>query len=522
MLENVDLSLVNWSRGQFALTAMYHWLFVPLTLGLSFLIAFMETIYYKTGNLEWKKITRFWMILFGINFVIGVATGLILEFEFGTNWSKYSWFVGDIFGAPLAIEGIMAFFLESTFIAVMFFGWNKVSKRFHLISTWLVAFGANLSALWILVANAWMQYPTGMEFNPDTARNEMVNFWEILFSPMAVNKFLHTISSGFILAAVFVVGISSWFMLKKREISFARKSIVMGATFGVLASLYVIITGDSSTRNIAEQQPMKFAALEGLYKGQEGAGLVAIGVIAAAEEDPANENIKDFAFSVEVPNLLSYMAYGSWQAFVPGVVDLVDGNEEQNIMPAKEKIERGKIARQLLGDIKAAKENGDTDTYGQLVDRFTTQDFKDNYFKYFGYGFLNDPNSLIPNVPLTFYSFHLMVGLGFYFLILMVIMLVYVLSKELIKKRWLLWLALFSIPLPYIAGQAGWVVAEVGRQPWIIQDLMPTMAAVSNIDASAVQTTFWLFLAIFTTLLIAEIGIMTKQIKLGPKDEGGH
>jgi cytochrome bd ubiquinol oxidase subunit I len=520
MLENVDLSLVNWSRGQFALTAMYHWLFVPLTLGLSFIIAIMETTYYRTGSLEWKKITRFWMTLFGINFAIGVATGIILEFEFGTNWSKYSWFVGDIFGAPLAIEGILAFFLESTFVAVMFFGWNKVSKRFHLISTWLVAFGANLSALWILVANAWMQSPVGMEFNPETARNEMVNFWEVLFSPTAVNKFLHTISSGFILASVFVVGISAWFMLKKRQISFARKSIVVSATFGVLASLYVIVTGDSSTRNIAKYQPMKFAASEGLYYGQEGAGLVAIGLMAASEEQMGDENIRDFMFSIEFPNLLSYMAYGSWQAFVPGVVDLIDGNEKHNIMPADEKIERGKIARTLLGDIKQAKNDGDMVKHDQLVEKFKSEDFKENYFRYFGYGFLNDSSSLMPNVPLTFYSFHLMVGLGFYFLVLMVMVLVYALNKELVKKRWLLWIALFTIPLPYIAGQAGWVVAEVGRQPWVIQDLMPTIAAVSNIDATAVQTTFWLFLAIFTTLLIAEIGIMTKQIKLGPKEEG--
>ena len=233
MFENIDLSLVNWSRGQFALTAMYHWIFVPLTLGLSFIIAIMETLYVRTGNEEWKKITKFWMTLFGINFAIGVATGIILEFEFGTNWSNYSWFVGDIFGAPLAIEGIMAFFLESTFIAIMFFGWNKVSKKFHLISTWLVAFGSNLSALWILVANAWMQNPVGMHFNPDTARNEMLNFWEVLLSPVAINKFIHTITSGYVLAAIFVIGISSWYLLKNRELFLAKRSILIAAVFGL-------------------------------------------------------------------------------------------------------------------------------------------------------------------------------------------------------------------------------------------------------------------------------------------------
>ncbi len=237
MFESVDFTLVDWSRAQFALTAIYHWLFVPLTLGLSFIIAIMETIYVKTGSEEWKRMTRFWMTLFGINFAIGIATGIILEFEFGTNWSNYSWFVGDIFGAPLAIEGILAFFLESTFVAVMFFGWNKVSKKFHLASTWLVAVGANLSALWILVANAWMQNPVGMVFNPETARNEMVSFWDVLFNEVAVSKFLHTISSGFLLASMFVLGISAWYLLSKREDFLAKRSILIAGIFGLLSSL---------------------------------------------------------------------------------------------------------------------------------------------------------------------------------------------------------------------------------------------------------------------------------------------
>src|SRR3972149_6002491 len=251
MLENIDLSLVNWSRGQFALTAMYHWLFVPLTLGLSFIIAIMETLYVRTGNQEWKRITKFWMTLFGINFAIGVATGIILEFEFGTNWSNYSWFVGDIFGAPLAIEGIVAFFLESTFIAVMFFGWNKVSRKFHLVSTWLVAIGSNLSALWILVANGWMQSPVGMVFNPETARNEMVNFWAVIFNQVSVDKFLHTLSSSYLLGSMFVLSISSWFLIRKREGFMARRSILVASVFGLLASLMTAYTGDESARIIS-------------------------------------------------------------------------------------------------------------------------------------------------------------------------------------------------------------------------------------------------------------------------------
>lgn len=519
MIDSIDLSLVNWSRGQFALTAFYHWLFVPLTLGITFIIAIMETIYVRTGNEDWKKITKFWMTLFGINFAIGVATGIILEFEFGTNWSNYSWFVGDIFGAPLAIEGILAFFLESTFIAVMFFGWNKVSKKFHLLSTWLVAFGASLSALWILVANAWMQYPVGMQFNPDTARNEMIRFWDVLFSPVAVNKFLHTISSGYVLASVFVVGVSAWFLLRRRNILFARRSIAVATIFGILSSLYVIVTGDGSTRQLAQIQPMKLAAIEGLYQGKEGTGLVVIGIISGSEEDP--ENIRDFVFRIEIPRLLSYMSFGQWDAFVPGVIDLIKGNEERGLLSANEKIERGNYAREVLRELKEADKRNDMEQYESLRKTFMDEQFKNEYFRYFGYGFIDDPSQLIPNVPLSFYSFHFMVGLGFYFLLFFILMLIFVYRGSLERRRGFQRLALFTIPLAYLATMAGWTVAEMGRQPWVIQDLMPTFAAVSRIDASAVQVTFWLFLIVFTVLLIAEVKIMTKQIKIGP-NEGGN
>jgi cytochrome d ubiquinol oxidase subunit I len=518
MFENIDLSLVNWSRGQFALTAIYHWIFVPLTLGLSFIIAIMETLYVQTSNEEWKRITKFWLTLFGINFAIGVATGIILEFEFGTNWSNYSWFVGDIFGAPLAIEGIMAFFLESTFIAVMFFGWNKVSKKFHLVSTWLVAFGANLSALWILVANAWMQHPVGMQFNPDMARNEMINFWDVFLSPVAVNKFIHTITSGYVLASLFVVGISSWFILKKRELLFAKKSILVASLFGLISSLMLIYSGDGSTRQIVKIQPMKLAAIEGKYIGQEGAGLIVIGVLTPDKRDTSRRKGYDVAFRLEIPKLLSYMSYGSWNAFVPGVNDLIDGNPERGIMSAKEKIERGRKARETLAQLKEARDKDDTLTYSQLKEKFYNADFKNNYFRYFGYGFLNDPDSLIPNVPLAFYSYHLMVGLGFYFLLLLFIFLFITFRDRLDNKKFLLRLAIFSIPLAYLASQAGWVVAETGRQPWVVQDLLPTVAAISHINSGSVQVTFWLFAAIFTGLLIAELSIMFKQIKIGPKE----
>lgn len=513
MIESIDLSVVDWSRAQFALTAMYHWLFVPLTLGLSFIIAMMETIYVKTGNEEWKSITKFWMKLFGINFAIGVSTGIILEFEFGTNWSNYSWFVGDIFGAPLAIEGIFAFFLESTFIAVMFFGWNKVSKKFHLVSTWLVAVGANLSALWILVANAWMENPVGMVFNPDTARNEMESFWAVLFNPVAIDKFLHTITSGFVLASVFVIGISSWYLLKRRDQEFARRSIVIGSVFGIMASLFLIYTGDTSARTIAKVQPVKFAAFEALYEGTGNAGLVAAGVLKKSGESIGDLNVRDFAVRIEIPGLLSVMTSGDRDAYVPGIKDYIHGNAELGILPAAEKIERGKHARDVLFSYKAAKEAGDIALKDSLRTKFEEAEFLDNYFRYFGYAFLNAPEDIVPNVPVAFYSFHLMVILGFFFITLCIVSLYFVINGKLEKNRWLLWIALFSIPLPYIASELGWVVAEMGRQPWIIQDLMPVSVAVSHISASSVQVTFWLFAALFTALLVAEVSIMVRQIK---------
>ena len=308
MIESIDTSLIDWSRAQFAMTAMYHWIFVPLTLGLAVVMGIMETLYYKTGNEFWKKTAQFWMKLFGINFAIGVATGLILEFEFGTNWSNYSWFVGDIFGAPLAIEGILAFFMEATFIAVMFFGWGKVSKRFHLASTWLTGLGATISAWWILVANAWMQHPVGMEFNPDTVRNEMVDFWAVATSPVAVNKFFHTVLSGWVLGGVFVVGISCWYLLKKRNREFALASIKIGAIFGLVASLLAAWTGDGSGYQIAQTQPMKLAAVEGLYEGGTNVGLVGIGVLNPEKEtyDDGKEPFLCFLFWRNVMRMVTF------------------------------------------------------------------------------------------------------------------------------------------------------------------------------------------------------------------------
>ncbi len=519
MLASIDLTpLVDWSRAQFALTAMYHWLFVPLTLGITWIIAMMETIYVKTGDPEWKKLTKFWMKLFGINFAIGVATGIIMEFEFGTNWSNYSWFVGDIFGAPLAIEGIMAFFMESTFIAVMFFGWNKVSKKFHLASSWLVAIGANLSALWILVANAWMQNPVGTSFNPETARNEMTNFWDVLFSPVAVNKFLHTITSGMVLASIFVIGVSAWFLLRKKESRMAMRSITVASVFGLLASVSLALTGDGSAKQIAEVQPMKLSAMEGLYNGKTEAGLVAFGILNGKEKREAGDA---FALKIEMPKLLSWMAYGDPKHFVAGVNDFTKGNASQGIMSIPEKVKNGKIARQTLTDFKNAKAAGNLVRADSLKAMFSDKAFIDGNFKYFGYSFEDDVNYYVPNVPLTFYSFHIMVILGFGFMVFFALFLFFSARGELPQRTFWLKLAPWIIPLAYVASEAGWIVAELGRQPWTIQDLLPTVAAVTKLDTGSVMVTFFLFAVTFTVLAIAEVNIMLKAIKNGTKNEGG-
>jgi len=518
MIENVDLSLVDWSRAQFALTAMYHWIFVPLTLGLSFIIAIMETIYVRTGNDAWKRLTRFWMTLFGINFAIGVATGIILEFEFGTNWSNYSWFVGDIFGAPLAIEGILAFFLESTFVAVMFFGWNKVSRRFHLASTWLVAIGANLSAMWILVANAWMQNPVGMTFNPDAARNEMIDFWALLFNPVAVEKFLHTITSGFLLGSVFVLGVSSWFLLKNREEWLVKRSILIAGIFGLISVLTVIYTGDMSARTLSEVQPMKFAAFEALYAGKDNAGLTVFGILRDSDKKIGEKETKEFAVKIEVPDLLSILTGGDKNFYVPGINDLVNGGtEEHQQLSVSQKMERGQYAREVLIDYKRAKMVKDTEQIEIIRDIFRDRDFIENNFRYFGYAFLKTPEDAIPNVSVAFYSFHLMVILGFFFLIVCSLALFLLFKGTITKNRWFLWITVISIPLVYISSESGWVLAEMGRQPWIIQDLMPVSAAVTKISAGSVLTTFILFAVLFTSLLFAEVSIMVRQIKTGPK-----
>ena len=486
------MDFVDWSRAQFALTAIYHFLFVPLTLGLSFIIAIMETIYVKTGDKAWLEITKFWLKLFGINFAIGVATGIIMEFEFGTNWANYSWFVGDIFGAPLAIEGLLAFFMESTFFAIMFFGWEKVSKKFHLLSTWLVAIGSNLSALWILIANGWMQYPIGMKFNPDTARMEMQNFFEVALNPLGITKFLHTVTSGYTISAIFVIGISAWFLIQKRHI--------------------VLLSGDESAYLAAQKQPMKLAAMEGLYKGEKNAGLVAAGILNPAKK--LGDESDAFLFEIKVPYALGIMANRELDSFTPGINDLLYGNSEHNLISVEEKMAKGKVAIEALKNYKEAKKAND-----ESLMKSSLSNLESN-LNFLGYGYLKDAKDAVPPVALTFYSFHIMVALGTYFIALFVITLYLNLSRKYKFEniRAFLWICLFTIPLGYIAAEAGWIVAEVGRQPWAIQDLMTVGVGATNLSDSNVKISFILFAVLFTVLLIAEIKIMLKQIKIGFND----
>ncbi|MBO5188133.1 MAG: cytochrome ubiquinol oxidase subunit I [Alistipes sp.] len=492
----VESALVDWSRLQFALTAGYHWLFVPLTLGLAVIMATMESLYVVTGDEFWKKTTKFWMKLFAINFAVGIATGIILEFEFGTNWSNYSWFVGDIFGAPLAIEGIFAFFMEATFFAVMFFGWEKVSKRFHLAATWLTGIGAAISAVWILVANSWMQHPVGMEFNPDTVRHEMVDFWALVLNPVAISKFFHSVFSGWMTGAIFVIGISCWYLMKKRETRFAMASIRVAAIVGIIGTFAVMLSGDSSGIQAAKYQPMKLAAAEGL---EEGGPRAPFSIVPG----------------VEIPGMLSILATHDLDGYVPGINNLLDGYTSPDGVQhpsAEEKIARGKRAIEAFGQYRTLQAS---DPAAAAEARRVLEE----NMAYFGYGYLTSREELVPPVGLIYWAFRVMVGVGGALLLLMFVVLWAERRGRLPQMKWLLWASLLAIPLVYLAGQAGWIVAEVGRQPWVIEGLLPVKAAVSSVSVGAVQTTFFLFVVIFTLFLLIELRILMKAIVTGPQIE---
>ena len=491
------MDVVIWSRIQFAMTAAYHWLFVPLTLGLALVMAVMETLYVVKKDEFWKKTAQFWIKLFAINFAVGIATGIILEFEFGTNWSNYSWMVGDMFGAPLAIEGILAFFMEATFFAVMFFGWNKVSPKFHLASTWLTGIGATISAYWILVANGWMQNPVGTTFNPETVRSEMASaaaFWEVISNPVAVSKFCHSVTSGWVTGGIFVVGVSAWYLLKNRHSEFARKSLLVGAIVGLVGSGAVMLSGDSSGIHAAEFQPMKLAAAEGLEDGGNGAAFTIVP-------------------GIKVPHMLSLLATHDWNGFVPGINDILNGytDNEGNVIPSvADKMAMGRAALDALAVYRSTE---DPAIKAEALEQLNAN------VQYMGYGHLSAPEDVVPPVGVVFWAFRFMIGLGMLIALVLLLALIAVWKDKLADWKWLLWAAIICIPLAYLTGQCGWIVAEVGRQPWTIQGLLPVNVAISSLSAAAVQTTFIVFLSVFALFLAIEIRIMLGAIKKGPEVE---
>ncbi|NBN62841.1 cytochrome ubiquinol oxidase subunit I [Pannonibacter tanglangensis] len=508
----MELNVVDLSRLQFAMTALYHFLFVPLTLGLSVLLAIMETVYVMTGREVWKRMVKFWGTLFGINFVLGVSTGLTMEFQFGMNWSYFSQYVGDVFGAPLAIEGLMAFFLEATFVGLFFFGWDRMSRRGHLAATWAMAMGTNFSALWILIANGWMQHPVGAAFNIDTMRMEVTNFFDVLFNPVAQAKFVHTVSAGYVTASLFVLGISAWYMLKGRHLDIARRSMAVAAAFGFASALSVVVLGDESGYEANLNQKMKLATIEGMWETEPAPA--AFNVIAIPDQ-AKRENL----FAIEVPYVMGLIATRSLDTVIPGIKDLVE--------QSKERIRSGAIAWQALQDIR-----GGTDT-PELRALFKA------HAADLGYGYLLLPYtdrpteateaqideaawSTVPNVWPMFYAFRIMVACGLFFIVLTAVFFYLTSAGRLEevrqKHRWLLHVAVWSIPLPWIACEMGWFVAEYGRQPWIIESLLPTSAAASSLSVAEVLMTMAGFIALYSVLLVIEVKLMLKAIAKGPED----
>ena len=499
-------TLIELSRWQFALTAMFHFIFVPLTLGLSFLLAIMESVYVMTGKEIYKQMTQFWGKLFGINFAIGVATGLTMEFQFGMNWSYYSHYVGDIFGAPLAIEGLMAFFLESTFVGLFFFGWDKMSKVKHLMATWLVAIGSNFSALWILIANGWMQYPVGAEFNFEAMRMEMTSFAEVIFNPVAQVKFVHTVSAGYVTGAMFVLAISSYYLLNHKHIAFARRSFAIAASFGLASTLSVIVLGDESGYELGDVQKVKLAAVEAEYETHPApAPFTVFGI--------PNDEKQETEYALQIPWAMGIIATRSLTEEVKGIKDLKEENRERILSGIK--------AYEVLDDVR----NG-TATAEQ---RTAFDQYKDSL----GYAMLLEPftenvsnpsdaalqqavDYSIPPVAPLFWSFRLMVVAGFIMLALFVCAFYYSTKHKITKPRWLLKSALYGLPLPWIACEAGWFVAEYGRQPWSIAEVLPVHTSVSNLAVSDVVITLVAYSAFYIGMFIIGFYLMKKFAKKGP------
>ena len=512
----MDLDVVGLSRLQFALTALYHFLFVPLTLGLSILLAIMETVYVMTGRSVWRQMTKFWGVLFGINFAIGVSTGLVMEFQFGMNWSYYSHYVGDVFGAPLALEGLMAFFLEATFVGLFFFGWDRLSKVAHLVVTWLVALGTNFSALWILIANGWMQNPVGSTLNPQTMRMEVTDFYAVLTNPVAQAKFVHTASAGYVVAAFFVLGVSAWYLLRGRHIELARRSMTVAASFGLAASLSVVVLGDESGYLSSEHQKMKLASIEAMWHTEPApAGFTLVGL--------PDQEARATRYAIHIPWVMGLIGTRSLTGEIPGINELV--------RLAEVRIRQGIDAYDALMHIRAL--GGNASVPAALQERF------DRHSAVLGYALLlkryvDDPrqatdaqiaraaNDTVPQVAPLFWSFRVMVVLGTYFIVLTAVFFVLSTRRKLDAYPWLLKVAVWSLPLPWIAAEAGWIVAELGRQPWAIEGVLPTAVAVSNLGIGTVLSTLLGFVVLYTILLIVEMKLLLKAIRKGPENEAAR
>jgi cytochrome d ubiquinol oxidase subunit I len=506
----ISEQLVDLSRLQFAATAMYHFLFVPLTIGMVWLLVIMESVYVMTGNVIWKDMTRFWGKLFGINFALGVTTGITLEFQFGTNWAYYSHYVGDIFGAPLAIEGLMAFFLESTMIGLFFFGWDRLSKTQHLLVTLLMAIGTNLSALWILIANGWMQNPVGAEFSYLTMRMEMTDFWAVVFNPDAQAKFVHTVSAGYVTGSMFVLSISSWYLLKKRDVEFAKRSFRVAAAFGLASVLSVIVLGDESGYTVGEAQQTKMAALEAMWETKPApAGLTLVASINEAEQKNNWE--------VEIPWVMGLIGTRSISKEIPGIHDIKVKN--------RQRIQQGIIAVKALEALRADRD----DTVAKQVFERHKADL--------GFGLLlkkyvvdvNDAtpeiidravNDTVPRVTPMFWAFRAMVGLGFAMLALFALAFWSTLKSDCMGKPWLLKTALWMLPAPWIACELGWFVAEYGRQPWTIYGVLPTHMSVSTLSVNSLYGSLAGFIGFYTVLLVVEMYLMVKFARMGPGSLG--
>lgn len=501
-----DLSVVELSRLQFAMTALYHFLFVPLTLGLSFILAIMETVYVMTRHTIWKQMTQFWGILFGINFAMGVCTGVPLEFQFGTNWAYYSHYVGDVFGSLLAIEGLMAFFLEATFVGIFFFGWNRLTPLKHLIVTWLLAIGSSFSALWILIANGWMQNPVGTFFNPQTLRMEISSFYDVIFNPVAQAKFVHTVSAGYVAGSMFVLSVSAYYLLRGRHIEFAKRSMTVAASFGLAATLSALVLGDESGYMATEHQQMKVAAMEAMWKTEPPpASWTLIGLPDLAK--------RETHYEIKVPYVFGLMATRSLNGIVWGIEELVQR--------AEGRIRTGIVAYGALEQIKANPQNMDAQKvlsetvkdlgYALLLKKYTPKviDATEEQIK-------QASVDIIPSVAVLFFAFRIMVGLGGYFLLFFGCAFLICSKRLFLKYPLFLKIAVLSLPLPWVAAEMGWILAEHGRQPWTIDGILPTFLSASSVDASHVWVTLLAFMIFYTFLAFIDVFLMVKYIRLGP------